>query len=90
MLPLTHPPSAHPPIHLSENAVGGVRPDHVRDSREMQSFCAAENSHEPNMQLKIDNFLLATLKPGEMNFIFYLTQCVERFLFPHEFNMSPK
>lgn len=67
-----------------------MRTDHVRDSRKTQSFCAAENSHEPNMQLKIDNFLLATLKPGEMNFIFYLTQYVEQFLFPHEFNMSHK
>lgn len=42
------------------------------------------------MQLKIENFLLATLKPGEMNFMFYLTQYVKQFPFPHEFSMSHK
>jgi hypothetical protein len=50
---------------------------HVRDSRQTQSFCSTENSHEPNMHLKIENFLLATLKSGEVNFIFYLTQYVK-------------
>lgn len=41
------------------------------------------------MQLKMENFLLVTLKPGEMNFVFSLTQYRKHFPFPHALSMRP-